>query len=146
MDQENDEKILSYAVRLTSRGEYTCMQVLKKLLAKGASDGSAEAICSQLKESGMIDDARYCEQFASTHPDLGFARVRMELLKRGVDRTVIEERLAFDPEVELARAVALAMEWSSFADGRKIAGRLSRRGFSSSAIRDAVRRACDDRL
>ena len=144
MEQGQDEKMLGYAIRLTSGAEYTSWQVLRKLLARGASADSAEAICAQLRESGMIDDARYCELFASTHPDIGFARLRRELLKRGVDRIVIEERLAFDLEAETARAVALAIEWSRFADRRKIAGRLSRRGFASSAIRDALHRACDD--
>ncbi len=144
MDNVTEEKIMSYAVRLTSRGVYTSRQVMKKLVAKGASSVLAEEICSRLENSGMIDDASYCELFVSTHPDLGFARLRMELLKRGVESGLVEDRLVLDPEAETARAVALALEWSGFADARKIAGRLSRRGFSSSSVREAVRRACDE--
>lgn len=144
MKNINDEQLMYYAVRLTSRGAYTCRQVMKKLVAKGASSGSAEAVCARLKDSGMIDDVRYCELFVSTHPDLGFARLRMELLKRGVEIGLVEECLVLDPEAETARAVSLALEWSGFADARKVAGRLSRRGFSRSAISEAVRRACDD--
>lgn len=144
MDNTNDEQLMSYAARLTSRGVYTFRQVMKKLVAKGASPGSAEAVCARLKDSGMIDDARYCELFVSTHPDLGFARLRMELLKRGVEIGLVEECLVLDPGAETDRAVALALGWSGFADARKIAGRLSRRGFSSSAISEAVRRACDE--
>lgn len=144
MDEIYDEKLLPYALRLTSRGVYTFRQVVKKLVAKGASPGSAEAICVSLRDSGMIDDARYCELFASTHPDLGFARLRAELLKRGINRDLVGECIVLDPEAELARATALAMEWSGFADARKIAGRLSRRGFSTSVVMEAVRRACEE--
>lgn len=140
----NDDELLAYGFRLTTRGVYTFRQVLKKLLLKGATEESAAVVCEKLKESGMIDDASYCELFASTHPDLGFARMRMELLKRGVERTVLDECLVNDPEAEAGRALALALEWSAFADSRRIAGRLSRRGFSSSAVREAVRRACDE--
>ena len=146
MDGINDDKLLAYAVRLTSRGAYTFSQVMKKLVAKGACPEFARDICVKLEGSGMIDDTRYCELFVSTHPDLGFARLRIELLKRGIDRDLVKECLVLDTEAETAKAVALALEWSAFADARKIGGRLSRRDFSSSAVNEAVRRACDESL
>jgi SOS response regulatory protein OraA/RecX len=144
LDGTNDEKMMAYAVRLTSRGAYTFRQVMRKLLAKGASSESAGKICARLVDSGMIDDARYCELFVSTHPDLGFARLRVELLKRGIDRDLVRDLLVLDTEAETARALSLAIEWSAFADSRKIGERLLRRGFSSSVVNEAVRRACDE--
>ncbi|GAB6280937.1 MAG: hypothetical protein STSR0007_10670 [Thermovirga sp.] len=144
MDEIRDKALLAYAVRLTSRGVYTFRQVMRKLVAKGASPESAAEVCARLQESGMIDDARYCELFVSTRTDLGFARLRMELLKRGIERSLIEDCLVLDPEAEEARAVALALEWHGLSDTRKIADRLSRRGFSPSTVREAVRRACDE--
>ncbi len=134
---------MDYALRLTSRAEYTCFQVKRKLLARGASMAQSNEICSELIISGLVDDVRYCGLFASTHPELGFSRLKMELLKRGVERSVVDSAISLDEDEEISRAILLAREWADFTEPRKIAGRLSRRGFSARVIASAIRRACD---
>jgi SOS response regulatory protein OraA/RecX len=143
MDMEKDDKLMDYALRLTSRAEYTCSQVKRKLLARGASESRANEMCSELVSLGFVDDIRYCGLFVSSHPEFGFSRLKMELLKRGVERAVVESSISLDEESELSRAVLLAREWAGFTEPRKIAARLSRRGFSARVIVSAIRRACD---
>jgi SOS response regulatory protein OraA/RecX len=143
MDMEKDDKLMSYAVRLTSRSEYTCAQVRRKLLARGAPELQAKEICSELESCGLVNDVRYCELFVSTHPEFGFSRLKMELSKRGVERAVIESTILMDEDDEISRAVLLAREWADFTEPRKIAARLSRRGFSARVITSAIERACD---
>ena len=143
MSGELDQKLLDYAVRLVSRSEYTRRQVIRKLLSRGATEELAGTICDELQVSGLIDDPRYCDLFISTHPDIGFGRIRMELLKRGIHGSLVDEKVRFDLENEVARAADMAGNWCKSLDKRRIAGRLLRKGFSNPVIREAIRRACD---
>jgi SOS response regulatory protein OraA/RecX len=143
MKGEPEEKLMDYAVRLVSRSEYTRRQVMLKLISRGTGEELARKICDELQSSGLIDDPRYCDLFISTHPDLGFRRMRMELLRRGIDRTLVERKVCFDSESEIARASEMVRHWCGSLEERKITGRLLRRGFSDPVIREAIRRACD---
>ena len=139
---ESTEGLLEYALRLVSWSELTCGQLRRKLLARGASRETSERICREMKESGFIDDLRYCELFVSTHREYGFKRMRMELLKRGIERNIVEDMVIFDREDEIGKALELIRHWGPQLEMEKVWGRLSRRGFSDSVIREALRRTC----
>jgi regulatory protein len=139
---ESAEGLLEYALRLVRRSELTCGQLRKKLLARGASSRIAERICQEMRESGFIDDLRYCELFVSTHSEYGFKRMRMELLKRGIERNLVEDVVVFDQEDEIGKALELIRHWEPELEKEKVWGRLSRRGFTYSVIREALRRTC----
>ncbi|HAK41142.1 MAG TPA: hypothetical protein DCM24_04950 [Synergistaceae bacterium] len=143
MKDGSHESLADYATRLVYRSELTRMQLKRKILARGALENAAEKICDEMQEAGLIDDRRYCELFVSTHKELGFKRMRMELLKRGVGRDLIDSMVTFDPEDEIERAGELIRHWGPDLDTKKIWGRLSRRGFIFSVIREAIRRTCD---
>lgn len=81
MKDESHESLTEYATRLVYRSELTRMQLKRKILARGAMEIAADRICDEMQETGLIDDRRYCELFVSTHRELGFKRMRMELLK-----------------------------------------------------------------
>ncbi|HOI80765.1 MAG: regulatory protein RecX [Thermovirgaceae bacterium] len=143
MKDESHESLTEYATRLVYRSELTRMQLKRKILARGAMEIAADRICDEMQETGLIDDRRYCELFVSTHRELGFKRMRMELLKRGVERDLVDRMVPFDLEDEIERAEELIRHWGPEVDTKKTWGRLSRRGFTFSVIREAIRRACD---
>ena len=138
------EGLLEYAMRLISRSEVTCSQLKRKLVARGASSRTSEKVCRELKESGYIDDRRYCELFISTHGEYGFKRMKVELLKRGIGRDLVESMVAFDQEDEVEKALAMIRHWGPDLEMEKAWGRLSRRGFSYPVIREALRRTCGE--
>lgn len=138
------EGLLEYGLRLVSRSELTCSQLKRKLIARGASCQVSERVCRELKESGYIDDRRYCELFIATHEEYGFNRMKMELLKRGIERGLVETMVGFEQEDEVGKALAMIRRWGPDLEMKKAWGRLARRGFSHHVIREALRRTCGE--
>lgn len=127
---------LSYRAR--SRRE-----VAGKLAERGTPGAVAEETLAWLEERGYLDDAAYAEQYAQSRSrahGYGPERVRMELLRRGVDRETAEAavRGAFEAEetLETARThahkrwPALLREPDARKRRRKLFDFLVRRGFS----------------
>lgn len=146
----------------------TRMQVEKYLKEKGFDESEIIEAVEELEEYGYIND----KNFASMYFQLGFdkgravSRIKRELTEKGVSSEDIEEAFMelenvpdeYDAALSMAREIVnriipcsaaeeiSQLEWK---DRQKllgkIAGRLSRRGYSSSVVYRASKEAIDER-
>lgn len=127
-------------------------EVRQKLARSGFSEGVAEQAVARMRELGYLDDAAYAEAYARGRFERGGygpRRVQNDLLRRGIDRRLIEQTVARvfsvrDDVVEAAREQALR-RWPRLAreeDPRKRRKKLHdfllRRGFSHDTTRRVV--------
>ena len=102
----NVRRAFNKASELLSHRDHSEKELLLKLRQKGYGEGAEEAI-EKLKGYGYVDDCRFAKSYASELSRLkhfGKRRIEQELMKKGVDRSVIAEVLEetkFDAE-ELA--------------------------------------------
>lgn len=116
---------------------------------RGFQPETTEAVIADLKERGLLDDRDLAAGIvaAGQNRGRGRAKVYADLRRRGIERDLAEESLQafFAAELEemsARRFIAenLTPEASAPGDARfdRLLGRMSRRGFSSSAIKKAV--------
>jgi regulatory protein len=107
-----------------------------------------------LQELGLIDDREFARVFTGelVRKELGVYRVRGELLKKRLDRELVEEVLEevypFSQETERARSAAVRrvemLDWNDPAPSmRKLIDYLVRRGFSRQVAQAASRSSRD---
>lgn len=105
------------------------------------------AVVAELRESGVLDDARYAERFTEDRRELsgwGRDRIEQDLARRGLSREVIEPALdRRDREDELVAARALLAERFEALEDDRTRNRawqlLVRRGYDAELAYDAVR-------
>lgn len=110
------ERALALAFRHLNRRERTCREMREHLSKRGIEPSAVEAAIHELTGQGYLDDCRFARVFAEDKRALsgwGSARIRRELVARGVDREHIDDALAAHEdraqpaEGELERARAL---------------------------------------
>lgn len=133
------------ATELLSRRDHSEKELLLKLRQKGYADGAEQAI-EKLKGYGYVDDRRFAQSFAGELKRLkhfGKRRIEQELMKKGVDRSIIAETLEemeFDAE-ELVELINRKY-YRNLNDEKgvqKTINALIRAGYTFSQIRDAMR-------
>lgn len=136
------------SIRTRSRQE-----LADRLRRRGISDGIISKVLTDLEAAGLVDDIRFAATWVRGRMALrpsGAARLRWELVQKGVAREVIDrtlhEALNAQGEKELAFQVARAR--LRFYRGlpyritfRRLAGVLQRRGFSPGVIASVLREA-----
>ncbi len=151
------EKLLDRAARYLAYKPRTSRQLRSYLAEHGAGEEEAEECVKMMEEYHLLDDLEYSRSYIDTkaREGHGMNRIRRELAQKGVPASVIEDALAEiddlpeEEETALAQALAavegvdiLNMEYP---DKQKlmgrIAGRLSRRGFSAETVYRSVRTA-----
>jgi len=122
-----------------------------RLRADGLTDSEAAEVVEDFVQRGWLDDAVLAEQLvfsATTRKDMGTRAVRQLLVKRLVNREVIDAVIGELPDddaeraLEFARTKARAM--TRFDDAtatRRLMGMLARRGFGGSSAGQAARAA-----
>ncbi|MEO7126704.1 MAG: regulatory protein RecX [Nakamurella sp.] len=133
-------------------------ELATKLRDRGIPDDAAERALNRLVDVGLIDDVSYAEAFvASRHRTRGLGRsaLRMELERKGIDRSVADQAVhAIDDDAERSRAAELvakkldsAMFAGTDAARRRLLGMLARRGYSSTVaiavVNDALQGYCE---
>ncbi|PAP77529.1 regulatory protein RecX [Rubrivirga marina] len=134
----------------------TADEIRQSLLRKGYAETIVEDTVAHLEGLGLVDDAAYARAFVRDRFNgrgYGPARLRQDLMRKGVGRRVIDEALAELTEAEDLGAEAreqAAKKWrllSSEEDVRKRKKKtmeyLVRRGFGFDVARDAVDAAAD---
>lgn len=131
------------AVRPRSREE-----VVRRLSGRADPDVIAHVV-GELERRGLVDDLRFARQWARARREsrgLGAARLRYELLRKGVDREVAEQAVAeaaADDEslaVEVARRrLVRYLRLPPAVAARRLWGYLVRRGFTPAAVHRALR-------
>lgn len=122
-------------------------ELTRRLVRKGAEEEDADAAAEYLEQIGALDDAAYAAMLVRHYSarGCGAARIRDELLRRGVPREKWDDALAAAPPAEetLARVIAAKTKGKLLdeKERRRLCDTLVRRGFSWGEVRDALRSA-----
>lgn len=145
----------NYALKLIERRDRTEKEIVTKLREKGYDEEIIEKETAFLTEYGYIDDKRFAEHFINDAINLkkwGKSRIRAELLRKGVQRELVENMLedAF-LEVSDDRLYSLMelrfknSDLSSMKERTRIFNFYMRRGFSPDEIKGAINKLCSFR-
>lgn len=150
---ESEAALYEAAIRILMRRAHSVMEMKKALLRRCGDDKLIRNVVDRLKGEGLIDDARYANQFARQRAQSrkqGQFRIARELRARGVQDQHIEAALeANAAETDEATMVRQRIERKlklvrGEIDEKKIASlyrSLLRAGFSSDVIRKELQRA-----
>ena len=137
-----------YALYLIEFRDRTEKELREKLVGKGYDEEQIEDTVEFLKNYGYIDDKRYASHFIHDAINLkkwGKIRIRSELLRKGIDREIVDFAIedAFS-EIEDDR-VLLQMQsrfkdadFSNMKERNRIFGFFMRRGFTPDEIKGAM--------
>lgn len=121
-------------------------ELTRRLIRKGNDESDAQAAADWLEDIGAVDDAGYAAALARHYGGKGYgpARVREELRRRGVDRSLWDGALEEMPEAAeildgLIRKKCRG-ELSDPKEKKRVSDGLLRRGFVWSDIRAAMGR------
>ena len=121
-------------------------ELTKRLVKKGNGQEDAQAAADWLEDIGAVDDAGYAAALARHYGGKGYgpARVREELRRRGVDRSLWDEALEELPEAaevldQLIRKKCRG-ELSDPREKKRVSDALLRRGFVWSDVKAAMGR------
>jgi regulatory protein len=140
------ESAMSAALHYLSFKARTVFEVREYLLRKELAESTVMVTLARLDELGYLNDEQYAKQFIDSRTRARhqpISRLRYDLLKRGIDKEIVEESLqALEPshnrEMALAEARRVMGRYrgkpAAEAD-RKALASLMRRGF---AYEDAV--------
>ena len=147
---DNADELHAAAVRALMRRAHSIYEMRRALERRCADEHLVRAELDRLKESKLLDDARYAREFARTHAAIrrqGRFRIAQELRRRGVpDRHIesaLDEVFAVQDEAALVRhrlERKLRMMRGPL-DERRIASlyrSLLRAGFSPDQVRSAI--------
>lgn len=136
---------LEKAAQMLSLRPLSGRELKDRLLSKGADPECADYCVRRLTEMGLINDASYAASLARHYASRGYGagRIRAELSRRGIDRTLWDEASAQLPPDDSAIDRILRTKVKDPENReqiRKATAALYRRGFSWDEIRSALRR------
>lgn len=135
MTDELTQKFFAY---LTKR-PCTRKQAYEYLSRQKINENDIDAMIDEAESSGLIDDLTFAKLFAEGHLMWGNLKIAYELSIRGISRENISETLDnIDDEVTRAYEIVNSLREKQV-DNRKIISRLTSRGFTSRAIRSALK-------
>lgn len=136
---------VDYSLKLLSIGDYTEAVLRQKLRTKGFSAEEIASAIDFLKESRIVDDRRYAENYIALKSSVyGVYRMRQYLAKKGIHKEILDELLDTadkTSEYDAARAFLkkkLALATADQVDRNKLLGALARKGFSYSVATEAL--------
>lgn len=101
-----------YGQKLLLTRRYTAHEIKRRIMQKGFTGEEADDAVAYLCDHGYIDDYVYAEKFIKDAIHLkrhGKGRIRFELLKKGVDRNLVDSLLA-SVEIDETEALLDMME------------------------------------
>jgi regulatory protein len=148
VSEESLERLRGLALRHLGRRERTVAEIRERLARAEATAAQAEQVIGELREDGLVDDARYARLYAEDRRALdgwGSERIERALRERGIDRELIAAALAETDEerTELDRALELLRRRfpQPPADRRereRALGVMLRKGFETEIALDAL--------
>ena len=154
MDADNSGKALAYALKLLGYRQRSERELSQRLDRKGFTRAEAMDAVDRLKEAGYVDDAataRMLKDHAEGVKCLGRHGAKSFMRVRGIGSLDADEALEeYDEESAARRLLARklrALEGQPRQVARRrLAGYLSRRGFSSEVTRKLLQAALDGAL
>jgi regulatory protein len=133
------------AVALLARKDFTSGELLARLAQQGFAAAPAHEAVGELTREGIVNDARYAENYVAYHTGRGQGPVRLaaDLRARGVAPELIEAALAHGPDWRAAARRARERRFGkplpdSWRERARQGRFLQYRGFSSDHIRAAT--------
>ena len=133
------------AIALLARRDFGSKELHEKLALQGFDESTVAGLLAALTREGILDDARYAQNYVAHHAGRGQGPVRIaaELRRRGIAPGEIDAALKSGPDWRaLARKVCRAKFGleppASWAQRARQARFLQYRGFSSDHIRAAT--------
>ena len=135
------------AMHILERTETTEAQLRRKLEESEYPKEAVESAIAYVTSYGYLDDRRYAEHYIEWKKQgKGKARLKMELVQKGISREIIEEVLEstdFGETREMIRQIILKKRKTDIPmnekEKQRIYGFLMRKGFSSSDILAVMR-------
>lgn len=133
------------ALRCLARRDYASSELARKLAQQGVSREHAGEVVAALSAEGLLDDARFAENYcrhkiAAGH---GAQRLRAELRERGVAEPLIEQALAAYAGVWQDAALEFARRRAGDLGEETERARLYRAGLRRGFSHDQLMRAID---
>ncbi len=137
--------------RLLAYRSRTAYELQTRLARAGFEESVIETVLAQLKEQKFLDDKLFAKDWIKQRlatKSVGARYLWAELLQKGINREIIaDELLGYDEDCEYEAARRLAYRKMNPGTGIKwcrIAGLLSRRGFSGTVINKVYRTIVED--
>lgn len=144
-----DDSAHAYALRLLTARAYSTRELQRRLARRGISQTESNTVVGNLTRSGLLDDARYAEQFARgkiVNDSASPRRVALLLARKGIERTVADAAVArvvederIDPVVAAERVAKRKLASLEGLDPRvarqRLYAYLARRGYDVDVIR-----------
>lgn len=137
-----------YGLRMALTRSISIIGCKRKLIQKEFSEDAAEYAVEKLVDNQYLDDLRYAQNyFEMKQPIYGRFRIQQDLMRQGVDKSivisVINENASEEQELEEALKIAQkkmkletkTLDQKAFA---RIYGFLARKGYSASVIRNVM--------
>jgi regulatory protein len=145
--KQRDKEVEIAAVRLLSRREHSTEELKRKLVAKGHSEASIEAVLGKLVSKKWVSDERYTTNYVHHHVRRGHGpvRIRAELRQQGIGDSQIQQEVGAAERdwnglaAETRRRKFGAALPKTAAERAKQARFLQYRGFNSDQIRAALK-------
>ena len=141
------EELVNRVLNILERTDKTEAQLRRKLEESEYPKEAVESAIAYVTSYGYLDDRRYAEHYIEWKKQgKGKARLKMELVQKGISREIIEEVLEstdFGETREMIRQIILKKRKTDIPmnekEKQRIYGFLMRKGFSSSDILAVMR-------
>ncbi len=129
------------------RTDYSEKTLYQKIVAGGISDAAAARAVARLKELGLVDDQRLAKRLAQQMADTNISKRESyaKLYNKGIPATIIKSVLEDTDFDELSQVLAVIEKkyrnkMSDKENIQKVYAALVRKGFSYSAVREAIKK------
>ena len=137
-----ESEIFNHAVKLLAGRDYSVAKLREKLEARHGE--VPESVIQQLIAKKFLNDRRFAENFVASRRNRGTARLREELLARGISAELVDEILSGTDWPSLRDALAAKMVgWKLRVplqprDAARLFRALARLGYEEDAIREEI--------
>lgn len=118
----------------------------KKIYEKKLDKNYIDRIIEKLKAKNYVDDLKFAEYYVENRfvkKGVSLKRLKMELLKKGVSKEIIEEVLADSPRNEEEEIKKVILKKRNKYDDEKLTAYLVRQGFPYDLVRELVRQTSE---
>ena len=125
------------------RSEKECRDYLyKKIFEKKLDKNYIDRIIAKLAEKNYLNDARFAEYYVENRfvkKGVSLKRLKMELMKKGVSKEIIEEVLADTDRNDTEELKKMILKKrSKYPDDEKLTQYLCRQGFQYDLVRETI--------
>lgn len=141
------------AFLILGRRAHTKKELTDKLLKKEYSPECVEEAVSYMEQEGYIDDRDYAERYLNDAVELkkhGMARIKQDLLRKGIPREIVEEVIENtekDNGETIKRILETRLPKTDLSDRKqrdRLIGYMLRRGFRYGEVYSALREYMDE--